>query len=213
MKFVVATFNPGKLKELRELLELPHITLLALDAFPQAVAPPEQGITLEDNALDKAHAALSFTGLPAIADDTGLEVDALGGRPGIRSARFAGSEATDAENLARLLEELQGVPESRRSASFRSVCVACFPDRTHRVGIGVLEGRIAERPRGDSGFGYDPVFEIPDLGRTLAELSAAEKNAISHRARAVRALARLLATEHPEWRMVASAEERGERPE
>jgi XTP/dITP diphosphohydrolase len=197
MKFVVATFNPGKLRELRELLALPEVTLVSLDEFPGATPPVETGATLEENAIMTARAALNFTGMAAIADDTALEIDVLRGRPGIHSARFAGPRATDDQNLARLLEQMNGVPTPRRSARFRSVCVACFGDGTIHIGRGVLEGRIAAEPRGSLGFGYDPVFEIPELGRTLAELSLPEKNAISHRARAVQALAGQLAIGQP----------------
>ena len=198
MKFVVATFNPGKLRELRELLEPLDVCLVSLGEFRGATPPAETGETLEDNAIIKARTALDHTGMAAIADDTALEVDALGGKPGIHSARFAGPHATDAERVARLLEEMNGVPTPRRTARFRSVCVACFGDGTIRVGRGELEGRIAEEPRGTLGFGYDPVFQITELGRTLAELSSPEKNAISHRARAVRALARQLAMDEPQ---------------
>ncbi len=130
--------------------------------------------------------------MPAIADDTGLEVAALGGRPGVHTARYAGPEANPAHNIARLLAELADVPAPRRGARFRTVCLALFPDGGVRVGEGVLEGRITEHPRGDHGFGYDPVFELPELGRTLAELDASRKNALSHRGRAARTLRRLL---------------------
>jgi XTP/dITP diphosphohydrolase len=155
--------------------------------------PAETGATLLENARLKAEAAVRLTGLPAIADDTGLEVDALDGAPGYRAARFAGPGAGDAENLALLLERMKAVPPGRRTARFRTVCVACFPDGGERVGEGVLEGLITEAPRGAGGFGYDPVFEVAGLGRTLAELDDAGKNALSHRARAAVALARLLA--------------------
>jgi XTP/dITP diphosphohydrolase len=180
--------NPDKLAELRELLDLPGVSLDSLRDVPGARAPEEHGATLLDNARTKALAAVRLTGLPAIADDTGLEVDALGGRPGAHAARFAGPGATYASNRARLLAELEGVPAERRAARFRTVCVARWPDGREAVGEGVLEGRIAEQPRGEGGFGYDPVFELPELGLTLAELSAAEKNRLSHRARAVRNL-------------------------
>ena len=146
----------------------------------------------------KARAALDQTGRPALADDTGLEVDALGGRPGIRAARFAGPDATYESNRRRLLAELDGVEPARRTARFRCVCVACLPDGRELAAEGVLEGRITTAPRGGNGFGYDPLFEVEDTGRTMAELSEAEKNAVSHRARAVRALAARLATALPE---------------
>jgi XTP/dITP diphosphohydrolase len=187
---VVATLNPGKLRELESLLDLPGVELSGLDRFPGAQAPAETGTTLLENARIKARAALLHTGHASIADDTGLEVDALGGRPGMFAARFAGPRATDAENVARLLEALRAVEAPRRTARFRTVCVAQFREGEEVVAEGVLEGRILEGPRGSGGFGYDPVFEVAGLGRTLAELSPGEKNEISHRAQAVRALKR-----------------------
>jgi XTP/dITP diphosphohydrolase len=190
--FVLATFNRGKARELRALLAAPGRTLRDLSEFPGASAPAETGATLVENARFKARAAVCFTGLPAIADDTGLEVDALDGAPGHRAGRFAGPGASDAENVALLLERMRGVPAARRRARFRTVCVACFPEGSDQLGEGVLEGVITEARRGAGGFGYDPVFEIPELGRTLAELDPAAKNGVSHRARAAAALARLL---------------------
>ena len=189
---MLATFNRHKAGELRALLAAPGRRLFDLGDFVGASAPTETGATLLDNARLKAVAAVRFSGRPAIADDTGLEVDALGGAPGHRAARFAGPRASDAENLALLLDRLKTVPAPRRTARFRTVCVACFPDGSECLGEGVLEGAIAEAPRGSGGFGYDPVFEVAGLGRTLAELVEAEKNAVSHRARAAHALARAL---------------------
>ncbi len=197
MHFVLATFNRDKLRELSALLGLPGITLTALCDEPGATAPEETGATLRENALIKARSALRLTGLPVIADDTGLEVDALGGRPGVHASRFAGQGATYADNVRKLLAEMQGVGPARRTARFRCACVACLPDGRELVADGVLEGRIIGAPRGANGFGYDPVFEVEGLGRTLAELSDAEKNALSHRARAVHALAALLAEAIP----------------
>jgi XTP/dITP diphosphohydrolase len=144
----------------------------------------ETGATLEENALKKAREVFNATGLPALADDTGLFVDALGGLPGVNTARFAGDEATYADNVARLLEELEGI--EGRSASFRTV-IALVTGKGELVAEGVLQGRIAEAPRGDGGFGYDPVFELAD-GRTLAELDQSQKNDVSHRANALRNL-------------------------
>jgi XTP/dITP diphosphohydrolase len=189
MDFILATFNRDKLRELSALLGLPGVSLTGLCDVPGANAPTETGNTLLENALLKAHAALALTGRPAIADDTGLEVDALGGRPGIHAARYAGPRATYADNVAKLLGELGGVEPAGRAARFRCACVACLPDGRTFTAEGVLEGRITDVPRGSSGFGYDPIFEVRDMGRTLAELSESDKNAISHRARAVRALA------------------------
>jgi XTP/dITP diphosphohydrolase len=192
LELVLATFNRDKLRELYLLLAGPGRRLRDLGEFPGSVLPEETGASLIENARIKAIAAVRHTGLPAIADDTGLEVDALGGEPGHRAARFAGPHASYAENVGRLLERLRGVPAPRRTARFRTVCLARFPDGSERVGEGLLEGAITEAPRGASGFGYDPVFEVAGLGRTLAELDEAGKNAVSHRARAAAALGRSL---------------------
>ncbi len=198
MEFVLATFNRDKVRELSALLGLPGVTLAALADWPGASAPAEDGATLLANALIKARAALALTGRPALADDTGLEVDALDGRPGLHAARYAGPGATYAANRCRLLGELGRVEPARRTARFRCACVACLPGGRELSAEGVLEGRITEAPRGANGFGYDPLFEVEGTGRTLAELDEAEKNAISHRARAVRALAAQLVAALPE---------------
>jgi XTP/dITP diphosphohydrolase len=198
VEFVLATFNRDKLRELSALLGLPGVALSALGDVPGASAPEEDGATLLANALIKARAALARTGRPALADDTGLEVDALGGRPGIHASRYSGPGATYASNRARLLAELRGVEPARRTARFRCACVACLPDGRELAAEGVLEGRITEAPRGANGFGYDPLFEVAGTGRTMAEMDEAEKNAVSHRARAVRALAAQLVAVLPE---------------
>jgi XTP/dITP diphosphohydrolase len=190
-ELVLATFNAGKVRELSALLAAPGRRLRSLAEFAGARVPEETGMTLIENARLKAEAAVRLTGLPAIADDTALEVDALEGAPGVHSARYAGEGARDADNVALLLERLAAVPPGRRSARFRTLCVARFPDGRERIGEGVLEGAIATAPRGTNGFGYDPVFELPE-GKTLAELDEASKNALSHRARAARALAEQL---------------------
>ena len=192
MDFVLATFNRGKARELRALLSAPGRRLLDLADFPGAIAPDETGASLLENARIKAEAAVRLLGLPAIADDTGLAVDALDGAPGHHASRFAGPGASDAARLALLLERMKAMPGALRTARFRTVCVARFPDGSERVGEGVLEGMIATAPRGAEGFGYDAVFEVQGLGRTLAELDQAAKNAVSHRARAAAALARAL---------------------
>ena len=181
--------NHDKARELIALLQQPGLELRGLYDFPGAVSPEEDSPTLLGNATLKAETALEVTGWPAVADDTGLEVDALQGAPGAHAARFAGPTATYADNIRRLLESLAGVAAERRAARFRTVCVAAFPDGRRLVGEGEIEGRITETPRGTGGFGYDTVFEVPRLGKTFAELSAEEKNAISHRSKAVRALA------------------------
>ena len=193
MRFVLATFNRDKARELEALLGLPGVTLEPVADFPGAVSPQETGSTLLANARIKAQAAVALTGLPSLADDTGLEVDALDGAPGVHAARFAGPGATYADNVALLLQRMDGVPAPRRTARFRTTMVALFPDGREVVSDGVLEGSILAECRGDRGFGYDPVFALPD-GRTLAELSDAEKNAISHRAKAAEALSKRLAS-------------------
>ena len=190
MKVVLASSNPGKLLELRALLKPAGLQVVSQDAL--GVEPPEEtGVTFVENALIKARAACAATGLPALADDSGVVVDALGGAPGVRSARYAGEGASDADNLARLLEALAGVDPPERGAAF--VCAIVYlrhaQDPCPIVCEGVWRGRILDVPRGDGGFGYDPVFFVETLGRTAAELSRAEKNAVSHRGQA---LARLL---------------------
>lgn len=190
--YVVATFNPHKAAELHVLLALPGVTLKAVSEWAAAVSPEETGTTLLENARIKVRAAVATTGLPAIADDTGLEVDALNGAPGVYSARFAGPDATYADNVAKMLRDLVGVPAERRTARFRTVCVCAWPDGRELVAEGVLEGHLLSETRGTNGFGYDPLFVPAGETRTYAQMSDAEKNAISHRARAVKALAALL---------------------
>lgn len=192
MKLVIATFNADKQRELVKLLDLDGVTWSHMRDVPGAVSPEEDGATLEANARIKADAARAATGLGAIADDTGLEVDALAGQPGIHAARYAGPHATYEDNVQKLLAELQGVPGARRTARFRTVCVALLADGRECRGEGVLEGRIIDAPRGAQGFGYDPVFVPAGGRRTLAEMGADEKNAISHRALAARDLGRQL---------------------
>lgn len=191
-RFVVATFNRDKAAELLDLLALPGVTLVPLADWPGAVAPEETGATLLENARIKARAAVERTGLPALADDTGLEVDALNGAPGVHAARYSGPDATYASNVAKLLRELEGVPPERRTARFRTVCLAAWPDGTELSADGSLSGVITEAPRGGNGFGYDPVFLPAGESRTYAELTDAEKNALSHRAKAAKLLGKLL---------------------
>lgn len=193
MKAVLASSNAKKLRELAAILEPLGYTLVAQSAFG-IQTPPETGTTFEENALLKARFAASHTGLPALADDSGIEVDALDGRPGIYSARYAGENATDAENLRKMLEELRGVPEDSRTARYQ--CVIAFvsgpDDSAPLIARGSWEGRVLTTPRGSGGFGYDPIFQPVGLEVTAAELSVADKNAVSHRGQALRALAGLL---------------------
>ena len=185
---VIATFNSHKLREIRAILpELPA-ALKALGDFPGAEPAVEDGATLGENALKKAVEAARFTGQWALADDTGLEVDALGGAPGVRSARYAGEDADPARNNARLLSELAGLPPERRSARFACVVALASPAGETVTARGTLEGRIGLAPRGGNGFGYDPLFVPAGGDRTLAEFSEAEKNAASHRGAALRGL-------------------------
>jgi XTP/dITP diphosphohydrolase len=183
-ELVLATRNRHKGEELAALLGDLGITIRTLDEFPDAPEVLEDGNTCEANAIKKARAIAEFTGLPAVADDTGLEVDALGGRPGIYAARYAGEDATYEDNCRKLLQELTGVPRERRTARFLTVAAIALPSGGIRVAQGTLDGVIAEEASGTLGFGYDPVFLIPELGKTLAQLSADQKNTISHRAKA-----------------------------
>jgi len=191
-RLVLASSNAGKARELRELLAPAGWKLLIPGELSLApVSVVECGRSYLENATMKAVAYARAARLPALADDSGLEVDALGGRPGVLSARYGGAGvAGDAERSALLLRELDGVPPGRRRARFRAVLVVALPGGRSFAREGVVEGRIAEAPRGESGFGYDPVFELPD-GRTMAELGE-KKQAISHRAIAIRAMINVL---------------------
>lgn len=190
---VIATNNPGKVREFRELLagcgfELATPGDLGVVDF----GPEETGATFEANARIKAEEAARLTGQIALADDSGLEIDALGGRPGVYSARYAGQGKTD-ENIAEatqlelILEEMRGVPDGRRGARFRCAIAIAVPGGETRVVDGVFEGRIGYEPRGANGFGYDPIFVVPERGVTSAELPSVEKNAMSHRGKAAKA--------------------------
>ena len=183
-ELVLATRNRHKGEELATLLGDLGVTIHTLDEFPNAPDVVEDGDTCEANAVKKARVIAEFTGLPAVADDTGLEVDALGGRPGVYAARYAGEDATYEDNCRKLLRELKGVPRERRTARFLTVAAIALPSCGIRVAQGTLDGMIAEEAIGTLGFGYDPVFLIPELGKTLAQLSADQKNRISHRAKA-----------------------------
>ena len=183
-ELVLATRNRNKVIELVALLGDLGIKIRTLDEFPDAPEVVEDGDTCEANAIKKARAIAESTGLPAVADDTGLEVDALGGRPGVYAARYAGENATYEDNCRKLLRELTGVPREQRAARFLTVAAIALPSDGIRVAQGTLEGVIAEEASGTLGFGYDPVFLIPELGKTLAQLSADQKNTISHRAKA-----------------------------
>lgn len=188
----MASGNAGKIREIGRLLAHLDVNIVPQSDYGVSDAD-ETGTTFEENAIIKARHAAAATGLPAIADDSGLVVDALAGRPGVYSARFAGVGATDEENIGKLLRELEGVAEHDRTAAFH--CVACFvltADAEPLLSKGSWRGRILDARRGDGGFGYDPVFLDPESGKASAELSAEEKNARSHRGKALRSLADLL---------------------
>jgi XTP/dITP diphosphohydrolase len=192
-ELVLATRNRHKGEELAALLGDLGLRIRTLADFPDAPEVEEDGETCQANAIKKARQIAQSTGLPAVADDTGLEVDALGGRPGVYSARYAGEQATYEDNCQKLLRELAGVPPADRTARFLTVAALALPDGSVQVTQGVLSGVITEAPSGSSGFGYDSVFLVPHLQQTLAELSAEEKNRISHRARAFNKMHEILA--------------------
>ena len=185
MQIVLATHNRGKMEEMSAILGYLPVEPLALDAFPEIGDIPETGNTLKENAFIKAETVHRLTGLPALADDTGLEVDALNGAPGIYSARYAGADATFDDNCQKMLKELHGIPVEKRTARFRTVIA--FVNGGEKEWVeGVAEGRIIEEKRGIGGFGYDPIFYYPPLRKTFAELDSVEKNSISHRGKALR---------------------------
>lgn len=193
MKAVLASSNVGKLRELTSILAPFDYEIVPQSSFG-IDTPPETGSTFVENAVLKARYAAGMTGLSAIADDSGIEVDALGGRPGVYSARYAGEHATDAENLQKMLAELAGVPDERRTARYQCVIALArsSDDPFPLIARGSWEGRILTQPRGQGGFGYDPIFQPAGLKMSAAELSPDEKNARSHRGEALRALVGLL---------------------
>jgi XTP/dITP diphosphohydrolase len=193
---VLATRNAGKLREMQQLVaEVPalaDVSVVSVGSFPDVDDVVESGVTFLENSSLKAHAVAQATGLPAIADDSGLAVDVLGGCPGVFSARWSGTHGADQANIDLLLAQTADVPAERLTAKFVCCVVLALPDGTERSRFGEVHGVLTRNQRGDNGFGYDPIFELPD-GRSLAELDADEKNAISHRGIAVRALRQDLA--------------------
>lgn len=185
-QLVVATRNRGKMKEIQALLDGVVDEVQCAADFPDFPETIEDGATFEDNALKKAREAMLYTGLPVLADDSGLAVEALGGRPGVYSARFAGEGASDADNNRTLLAELTGVPETERQGAFICVMAYVAPDGTERIFYGRVGGKILTSPRGEGGFGYDPLFLVDGFDKTMAELPLDEKNRISHRGQALR---------------------------
>jgi XTP/dITP diphosphohydrolase len=194
-RIILATRNPGKLAELRRILTAAEVSVTVddLDDVPDMPEVAETGRTFRDNALLKARAVAAFTGLPAVADDSGLCVDALNGMPGVLSARWSGRHGDDLANLQLLLGQLADVPADRRQAHFTCVAALVLPSGGEHVAEGSVYGRLADAPRGRNGFGYDPIFVPDGHQQTTAELSPAEKDKISHRGRALRALAPVIA--------------------
>ena len=186
MKILLATANKGKVIELEELLAGLEITVLSLSDFPDFPEVEENGQTFAENAFIKARAVAKMSKIISMADDSGLEVDALGGAPGVFSARYAGEPKSDERNIDRLLTELINVTEPKRTARFRCCLAIVSPDGLERLTEGSIEGKILKARRGTGGFGYDPVFYLPELDKTMAELNLAEKNSLSHRAHAFR---------------------------
>jgi len=191
-QLLVATRSEHKLRELRQLLDVDGLDLVSLDDLGVAGDPIEDGETFEANAAIKARFGLDATGLPTLADDSGLEVDALDGGPGVRTRRYAGEDATDAQNNAKLLAALDGLPADRRGARYVCALALAIPGDPLVIERGTCRGRIATSPRGTAGFGYDPIFEPeeePPGGRTFGDWSSEAKNEVSHRARAARRMA------------------------
>lgn len=192
MRLLVATTNPGKLREIRPLLSVLPIEVLTLADVPEVAEPAESGLTFWENARIKALAYARATGLRTVAEDSGLVIDALGGEPGVRSARFLGARATYDERFAEIARRLAAAGPGRRAARFVTALALAEPGRLLFETEASVEGEIAARPSGTNGFGYDPIFHYPPLGRTTAEMTPVEKEAVSHRARAFRDLARHL---------------------
>ena len=191
MQIVLATHNRGKMKEMSSILAHLPVKLLTLDDFPQIGEIPETGETLKENAFIKAETVHQKTGLPALADDTGLEVVALDGAPGVHSSRYDGETATFEDNCRKMLQEMDGIPTEERTARFHTV-IAFVSNSGNEWTEGMVEGRILENKRGDGGFGYDPLFYYPPLKKTFAELNSEQKNNISHRGKALRNFCQIL---------------------
>jgi XTP/dITP diphosphohydrolase len=192
VEVVIATRNAGKLREIQSILAPLGLRILSFSDFPEVPEIVEDGQTFEENAVKKAVAVARQTGRIAIADDSGLAVDALQGRPGVFSSRYAGEKATDAERYQKLLGEMSGIPKGKRGAAFICVIVVSSPEGRAETVVGQCHGEIAFAPQGSYGFGYDPVFYLPELGKTMAELAPEVKNRISHRARALEKLKSIL---------------------
>jgi len=191
-QLVIATRNPGKIMEFRRILDaisLGAVDLIGIDQFPHLEDVEETGTTFEENALLKARYTAKMTGLPSISDDSGLCIDALGGAPGIFSARWAGSHGNDKANVEKVLDELKDIPDTKRGAYFICVAALVLPDGREEVAQGRFEGNILRAPVGDNGFGYDPIFAPLGMSISAAEMSAHEKDSMSHRGKSLRAIA------------------------
>ncbi|MDL1972903.1 MAG: XTP/dITP diphosphatase [Deltaproteobacteria bacterium] len=192
MQIVLATRNRGKIREIKYILSDLPIEIKSLLDFPNIPEIEEKGNTFEENALIKAKTVAKLTGLPALADDSGLAVDCLNGAPGVYSARYAGEGADDKKNNEKLLRELEGIPLERRGAAFVCVIALCIPKGNCYIEEGKCKGVISLSPRGSYGFGYDPIFFLPDYGKTMAELPLEVKNQISHRYKALKKIKSLI---------------------
>ena len=191
-RILIATGNQGKVKEIRDLVEGIPIVFLSLSDVVDAPEVIEDGLTFEENALKKARMLAAATGLVTLADDSGLCVEALDGRPGVYSARYAGEGASDAEKCARIIQEMENVPEHSRTARFVCVIALVTPEGEEKMFRGSCEGTITSEPRGTGGFGFDPIFYFEEAGRTFAEMDRHAKNQVSHRGRALREFERFL---------------------
>ena len=191
MKIIIASRNKDKISEINKIFQDAQIDIQSLDDFPDCPEVVEDGNNLFENALKKAKEISQYTGFPTISDDTGLEVDALNGSPGIYSARYAGENATYSDNVDKLLREMEGVTRDKRTARFRTVCVY-YDNGNYLDAEGKVEGKILDERHGKNGFGYDPVFYVEDKEKTFAEMDPDEKNEISHRGRAIKKLYKLL---------------------
>ncbi len=191
---IIATHNPGKVKEFKEILEPRGYDVKSLAEIGFTEEIEETGHTFEENAILKAEAVAKAVNKMVIADDSGLSIDNLGGRPGVYSARYAGEQKDDQANIEKVLSELKGIEKEQRTARFRCALVVSIPGEETKTVEGHVEGYIAEEPRGEYGFGYDPIFIVKDKDKTMAELTSDEKNKISHRADALKKLSKLLET-------------------
>ena len=197
MKIVLATHNEDKCAEMSALLSSFSIELLSLEDFPEIGEIIEDGTTLEENALIKARTVYSLTGLNAWADDTGLEVDVLDGKPGVYSARYAGENCSYSDNVQKLLQKMENIPADKRIAHFKTA-IALVGENMELVSEGVVEGMITTKPKGVGGFGYDSVFYVLDKNKTYSEMKMTEKNQISHRGKAIQNMIKLLQSQFPE---------------